>query len=309
MTTLAELKKQSAQTLQQIIDEANKANKKFSGDDDRFWKPTITNGEGSAIIRLLPAPDGEKLPWAMYFDHAFQGPTGLWYIEKSLTTARDGFPKGTKDPVTDYNSRLWSSKDEDQIAIARRQKRRQVYVSNVLIINDLGNPDNTGKIKMWNYGKKIYEGKIKPLMFPDPKLGIPPVDPFNFWTGQNFLLRVKTVGGFRNYDESQFLGVSPVSDDDQEIERIWRSEHSLQALIAPSEFKTYDELKARFEEVTGAKVSASSDSYTSHASLPPMPKKTAAPAVPPEAPKSAPKAKSSFGLDELLEGIDGKDDD
>lgn len=223
---------------------ANPTNEK-RGDDDRFWKPSVDKaGNGQAVLRFLPAPAGEELPWVRVFDHGFQGPTGKWYIENSLTTINK------PDPVGELNSELWNSGIEANKEIARKQKRRLSYISNVLVIRDPANPENEGKVFLYKYGKKIFD-KIKDVMqptFEDEK----PVNPFDLWEGANFKLRIRQVEGYRNYDKSEFDGPAPLSDDDAELERIWKQSHSLAAFLDPSNFKSYDELKAKLNAVLGS---------------------------------------------------------
>jgi len=220
---------------------ANPSNEK-RGDDDRFWKPTVDKaGNGQAVLRFLPAPAGEELPWVRIWDHGFQGPTGKWYIENSLTTLNK------PDPVAELNSELWNSGIEANKEIARKQKRRLSYVSNVLVVRDPANPENEGKVFLYKYGKKIFD-KIKDVMQPTFE-DEAPVNPFDLWEGANFKLKIRQVEGYRNYDKSEFDGPTPLSDDDAELERVWKQAHSLAAFLDPSNFKSYDELKAKLDAV------------------------------------------------------------
>jgi hypothetical protein len=220
---------------------ANPSNEK-RGDDDRFWKPTVDKaGNGQAVLRFLPAPAGEELPWVRVWDHGFQGPTGKWYIENSLTTLNK------PDPVAELNSELWNSGIEANKEIARKQKRRLSYIANVLVVRDPANPENEGKVFLYKFGKKIFD-KIKDVMqptFEDEQ----PVNPFDLWEGANFKLRIRQVEGYRNYDKSEFDGPTPLSTDDAELERVWKQTHSLNAFLDPSNFKSYDELKAKLNAV------------------------------------------------------------
>ena len=217
-------------------------NKSNSKGDDRIWKPTVDKaGNGYAVIRFLPAPKGENLPWVRVWDHGFQGPTGKWYIENSLSTLnRD-------DPVMELNSELWNSGIEANKEIARKQKRRLSYYSNILVVKDPANPANEGQVFLYKYGKKIFD-KIKDVMqptFEDEK----PVNPFDFWDGADFKLKIRQVEGYRNYDKSEFDGPSALSDDDDDIEAIWNKQHSLQEFLDPKNFKSYDDLKAKLNAV------------------------------------------------------------
>jgi hypothetical protein len=223
---------------------ANPTNEK-RGDDDRLWKPSVDKaGNGQAVLRFLPAPPGEELPWVRVYDHGFQGPTGKWYIENSLTTINK------PDPLGELNSELWNSGIEANKEIARKQKRRLSYISNVLVVKDPSNPENEGKVFLYKYGKKIFD-KIKDVMqptFEDEK----PVNPFDLWEGANFKLRIRQVEGYRNYDKSEFDGNTPLDENEDKLEAIWKQTHSLAAFLDPSNFKSYDELKTKLNTVLGS---------------------------------------------------------
>lgn len=250
------LKKQSKDFsgLLKKIDEINKPAYEKDSTTDNYWKPTQDKaGNALAVIRFLPgaAVDGEDaLPWAQYWDHGFQNKvTGKWYIEKSLTTL------GQKDPVSEYNSMLWGDRANndpnyrvEERKQARDQKRRLHYVSNIYVVSDPKNPENEGKVFLFKYGKKIFD-KITKMMNPDLE-SEGKVNPFNLWEGANFKLKMVRQSGFPNYDESVFLTPGPLSQDD-ELERIWKSEYSLSEITDPKTFKTYDQLKARLDEVLG----------------------------------------------------------
>ena len=212
--------------------------------DDRFWKPTVDKaGNGYAVIRFLPAPQGEDLPWVRYWDHGFQGPSGLWYIENSLTSI------GQNDPVSEMNSVLWNSGREEDKQTARDRKRRLHYVSNIQVVSDPGNPDNEGKVFLYKFGKKIFD-KIMDVMqpqFADEN----PVNPFDFWEGANFKLKIQQVAGYRNYDKSEFANQTSLSDDDAQLEGVYNRLYSLQEFLDPKNYKTYDELKTKLNRVLG----------------------------------------------------------
>jgi len=228
------------------------AGNESSSGDDRFWKPTVDKaGNGYAVIRFLPPPGDEDVPFVRIFDHGFQGPGG-WYIERSLTTI------GQNDPVSEYNSKLWNSGIEANKDIARKQKRRLSFYSNIYVVTDPGNPDNEGKVFLFKYGKKIFD-KLNEAMnpqFADEEA----VNPFDLWAGANFKLKIRQVEGYRNYDKSEFDSPSALSEDDEELERIWKQEYSLQEFLDPKEFKSYDELKRKL-----AKVLAEDDGMSSRA--------------------------------------------
>jgi hypothetical protein len=217
-----------------------------SKDDTRFWQPEVDKaGNGMAVIRFLPAPaaDGDDaLPWVRVFNHGFQGPGG-WYIENSLTTLNQ------KDPVSEYNSILWNSGIEANKEIARKQKRRLTYISNILVVSDPKNPENEGQIKLYKYGKKIFD-KISEAMNPE-FADETPLNPFDFWEGANFKIKIRQVEGFRNYDKSEFDSVSPVDGDDDKLEALWKKEYSLKEFLDPKQFKPYDTLKAKLDKVLG----------------------------------------------------------
>ena len=235
------LKKNRSNSLNKLNSQLEKIQSKSYSDpnEGKMWKPTRDKaGNGFAVIRFLPAPAGEDFPFVRIWDHGFQGPTGLWYIENSLTTLdRD-------DPVSEYNSKLWNSGVEDDKAEARKMKRRLMYVSNILVISDPSHPQNEGKVFMYQYGAKIF-GKLQELMNPqfDDETA---ADPFNMWEGANFRLKIQKVAGYPNYDKSTFDTPSAISDDDSELERIFNEAHSLKELVDPKNFKSYDELKTKF---------------------------------------------------------------
>ena len=190
---------------------------------------------------FLPAPKGEELPWVRVWNHAFQGPTGQWFIENSLTTLNQ------KDPVSEYNSQLWNSGVESDKEIARKQKRKLQYYSNVYIIQDSANPENEGKVMLYRYGKKIFDKLMETMQpaFEDET----PVNPFDLWEGANFKLKIRKVDGYWNYDKSEFDSVTPLKSTDEELEKIYNAEYSLAEFVAPSNFKSYDELKTRLDAV------------------------------------------------------------
>jgi hypothetical protein len=232
------------QKLTKAIDSINSP-AEGSKDDDRFWQPEVDKaGNGMAIIRFLPAPavDGDDaLPWARVFNHGFQGPGG-WYIENSLTTL------GQKDPVSEYNSVLWNSGIEANKEIARKQKRRLTYIANVMIVSDPKNPENEGQIKLYKFGKKIFDKLTEAMnpQFEDEKA----VNPFDFWSGANFKIKIRQVEGYRNYDKSEFDSPSALYEgDDAKLEALWKKEYSLKEFIDPKNFKTYDVLKAKLDKV------------------------------------------------------------
>ena len=228
----------------------NKPQEKKSYVDERLWKPVMDKtGNGFAIIRFLPAPEGEELPWAKLWNHAFQGPTGQWYIENSLTTI------GQNDPVSEHNTRLWNSGVESDKEIARKQKRKLQYFSNIYVVKDSANPENEGKVFLYRFGKKIFD-KIMEAMQPafDDEVAI---NPFDFWKGANFKLKIRKVDGYWNYDKSEFEGVSPVLDDDDALEKMWKTQYSLAEFSAPTNFKSYDELKTRLDTVLSGTVATS----------------------------------------------------
>ena len=213
--------------------------------DERFWKPEVdASGNGYAVIRFLPAPEGETVPWAKVYSHAFQG-VGGWYIENSLTTL------GQKDPVSEYNSMLWNNGTDAGKDAARKQKRKLTYIANVYVVKDPANPENEGKVMLYKFGKKIFD-KITAAMQPEFE-DEEAIDPFDFWQGANFKLKAKNVAGYRNYDSSEFAAQSALLDDDDAMEAIWKKQFSLEEFVAADQFKDYDTLKKRLDYVLGNK--------------------------------------------------------
>ena len=220
-------------------------NNNGGGGDDRLWKLDVDkSGNGYAVIRFLPAPNGEDLPFVKLYSHAFQGPGG-WYIENSLTTL------GQKDPVSEYNTMLWNNGTDAGKEAARKQKRKLTYVANIYVVKDPANPANEGKVFLYKFGKKIFD-KLTAAMQPEFE-DEEAIDPFDFWQGANFKLKAKNVAGYRNYDSSEFARPDALLDDDDAMEAVWKKEYSLSELVAADQFKTYDELKKRLDYVLGNK--------------------------------------------------------
>ena len=227
--------------------------------DDRLWKPELDKtGNGYAVIRFLPAVQGEELPWQRVWSHAFQGPGG-WYIENSLTTLNQ------KDPVSEENTRLWNTGVDSDKEIARKRKRKLSYYANILVVSDPKHPENEGKVFLYKFGKKIFD-KITEAMQPafEDEAAI---NPFDFWKGANFKLKIRKVDGYWNYDKSEFEGVSALAESDDKIKEVWSKQHALKPFLAADNFKTYDELKEKLNRVlSGARKTETVD----NADLPPQ---------------------------------------
>ena len=233
--------------LQQVQKDDSPTTEKKSYVDEWLWKPQVDkSGNGYAVLRFLPAIEGEEMPWVRVWNHAFQGPTGQWYIENSLTTLNQ------KDPVSEYNSQLWNSGVESDKEIARKQKRKLQYFANVYVVEDTMNPENTGKIMLYRFGKKIFD-KLMEAMQPE-FADETPINPFDMWEGANFKLKIRKVDGYWNYDKSEFESPSQLKSTDEELEAIYKKEHSLAEFLAPSNFKSYDELKTRLDTVLSGTV-------------------------------------------------------
>ena len=251
--SFAKLKKQSklGSLTQKLVKEVEKMNNNGGQGDDRLWKLEVDKGgNGYAVIRFLPAPDGEDLPFVKLYSHAFQGPGG-WYIENSLTTL------GQKDPVSEHNSELWNNGTDAGKDTARKQKRKLTYISNIYVVKDPANPENEGKVFLYKYGKKIFD-KLTAAMQPEFE-DEEAIDPFDFWQGANFKLKAKNVAGYRNYDSSEFASTSALLDDDDALEAVWKKQFSLAELVAADQFKSYDELKTRLNSVLGNRTQVRQD--------------------------------------------------
>ena len=238
----------SLDKLLNAVKEETAPQEKKSYVDERLWKPELDKaGNGYAVIRFLPAIEGEDMPWAKIWNHAFQGPTGQWYIENSLTTV------GQKDPVSEYNTKLWNSGLESDKEIARKQKRKLQYYSNIYVVSDSKHPENEGKVFLFRYGKKIFDKLMAAMQpeFPDET----PINPFDFWEGANFRLKIRKVDGYWNYDKSEFEKPSKLDEDDNKIEEIWKKQYSLNDFTAATNFKSYEELKTRLDAVLSGTVS------------------------------------------------------
>ena len=242
--SISALRNQSSldKLLAQVQKDETPTTDKKSYVDERLWKPQVDKaGNGYAVIRFLPASKGEEMPWVRIWNHAFQGPTGQWYIENSLTTINQ------KDPVSEYNTQLWNSGVESDKEIARKQKRKLQYYSNIYVVSDSVNPSNQGKVFLFKYGKKIFD-KLSEAMQPAFE-DETPINPFDLWEGANFKLKIRKVDGYWNYDKSEFDKPSKLNDNDDEMEKIWNTQYSLKDFTAPSNFKSYDELKTRLDAV------------------------------------------------------------
>ena len=255
--SLAALKKQNS--LDSLLGAAQRESapqEKKSYVDERLWKPTMDKtGNGYAVIRFLPAPKDEDLPWVKLWNHAFQGPTGQWYIENSLTTL------GNNDPVSEYNSKLWNSGIESDKETARKQKRKLQYYSNIYVVSDKSNPENEGKVFLYRYGKKIFDKVMEAMQPPFPDTD--PINPFDFWEGANFKLKLRKVDGYWNYDLSSFDNTSALLDgDDEALEELYSKQYSLADFTSPTNFKSYDELKTRLDAVLSGTVVANTTVQT-----------------------------------------------
>ena len=242
--------------------------------DDRFWKPTRDKaGNGYAVIRFLPAKEGEDLPWVRYWDHGFKGPNGLWYIEKSLTSINQ------PDPVSEVNTQLWNTGRDEDKALARERKRRLHYVSNILVINDPENPQNNGQVKLYQFGKRIFD-KIMDAMQPQ-YADESPVNPYDFWEGADFKIKIRKVDGWVNYDKSEFSAPSALFEGDEaQLEDVYGKLHSLSEFTDPKSYKSYDELKAKLNRVLGVDAGITADMATmASAPVPTMEQVPSAPAV------------------------------
>ena len=246
--SFATLKKNRSVSIEKLVQSAQAISGGEKGgakDEDKFWKPTVDKaGNGYAVLRFLPAPEGEDVPWSRFWDHGFQGPTGKWYIENSLTTI------GQPDPVSELNSKLWNSgveSDKDQV---RKQKRRQHYAANILVVSDPGNPSNEGKVLLFKFGKKIFD-KIMDVLQPQFQ-DEQPVNPFDFWEGADFKLKIRQVEGYRNYDKSEFSTPAALfGGDDDKLQGVYEKLHPLAQFSDPKNFKSYDELSRKLNAVLG----------------------------------------------------------
>lgn len=247
-TSFAAMKKARSNSFDKLNSQLQKLSTPNNNQNDDYWKLEVDKaGNGYAVIRFLPAPQGEDMPFVRMWDHGFQGPGG-WYIENSLTTL------GQEDPVSEYNSRLWnedgSNSAKEQV---RKQKRRLSFHANIYVVKDSANPQNEGKVFLYKFGKKIFDmlNDVMNPQFEDES----PINPFDFWEGADFKLKARNVEGYRNYDKSEFASQTPLSNpdgeklSDEEMEAVWNSQKSLQEIIDPKNFKSYDELKAKMFKV------------------------------------------------------------
>ena len=272
--------------LMQEVEKINTPSTEGRQKDERFWQPEVDkSGNGYAVIRFLPPPKGEDLPWVRVFSHGFQGPAGKWYIENSLTTFNE------KDPVSEYNSTLWNNGTEAGKEQARKQKRRLSYIANIYVVKDPANPENEGTVRLYKFGKKIFD-KLNEKMNPEFE-DETATNPFDFWEGADLKLKIRNVEGYRNYDKSEFAEVSPLLDgDDSKLETVYESMFSLQEFLDRKNFKTYAELQAKLDMVLGlAGATATPSVMSAEENVVEMPVQKEA---------SAPKIESSDSDDENL---------
>lgn len=249
MPSFSDFKKKSKNSVSILTERLEKMNSKDSYKDERFWKPGIDKaGNGYAVIRFLPEIDGEDSPFVSVYSHTFKGKGG-WLYENCPTTI------GEKCPICAANSELWNSGIEDDKNIARNRKRKLSYVSNVLIVEDPANPENKGKVFLYQYGTKIFQ-KIQSLAHPEFQDEVA-VDPFNFWTGADFKIKIRNVGGYTNYDRSEFSAPAPLfGGDDKKLEELWKKQYPLKPFIDKSQFKSFDELSERLKKAVGDDIRA-----------------------------------------------------
>jgi len=248
MASFKEMKKNRMANLESLSKQVEKLAEKPSYEDERIWKlERDKTGNGYAVIRFLPAKEGEDVPWVRIWTHGFKGPGG-WYIENSLTTL------GKDDPVSKANTALWNSGIDSDKNIARERRRKLNYYSNIYIMEDAANPNNVGKVFLFRYGKKIFE-KITGVMNPE-FADETPLNPFDLWEGANFKIKMRQVDGFPNYDKSEFTDKCPLADDEKKLEEVWKQQYSLNEITEEKNFKNYAELEARFNTVI-----ARSDQY------------------------------------------------
>ena len=255
------LKQNRDNAISKLVSAADSNSEKKTYGDDRIWKPTVDKaGNGYAVLRFLPAGGDEDLPWVRYWDHGFKGSTGRWYIERSLTSI------GQPDPVSELNSQLWNTGRDEDKELARLRKRRLHHVSNVLVVSDSGNPQNEGKVFLYEFGKKIMD-KIMDVMQPQFQ-DETPTNPFDFWSGANFKLKIRNVEGYRNYDKSEFDTATSLFDGDEgQLEEVYNKLHKLSEFTDPENYKSYTDLKRKLFEVIGEAEVATGLSTEQHVEL------------------------------------------
>jgi hypothetical protein len=249
MGNFSDFKKKSKNSVAQLSERLEKMNAKESYKDERLWKPGIDKaGNGYAVIRFLPEIEGEDTPFVSVYSHTFKGKGGYFW-ENCPTTI------GEKCPVCAANTELWNSGIEDDKNLARQRKRKLTYISNILVIEDPANPENKGKVFLYQYGTKIFQ-KIQGLAHPEFQDEVA-VDPFNFWTGADFKIKIRNVGGYVNYDRSEFATPAPLlGGDDKKLEELWKKQYPLKPFVDKSQFKSFDELNARFKKSVGDDIRA-----------------------------------------------------
>ena len=242
MVDIAALKKSKNTDFSQLQAKVKEELAPVSYADNRFWKlERDAAGNASATIRFLRSTEPDVPPYVEYLSYGFKGPTGNWYIERCLKTLK------LPDPVYELNGRLYKSNNETDKLIAKNQRMVTNYVSNILVINDPKHPEKNGHVYLFKYGNQIHKiitDKIAPT-FEDEE----PVNVFCYWDGANLKLRMKNGENNRpNYLSSTWENPAPIGTDEY-IQTIASAQYNLSDEIAPSKFKTYEELKKRLDYV------------------------------------------------------------
>ncbi len=253
---------------QKLAEMKKKEEESKSFGDSRFWRFTFDKAtmKGSAIIRFLPdRPSDDALPYVNYFSHWFNyhdGSQTLVYNQNCITSI------GKQCPVCTKNRKYWKSPHPEDEKIARDRKRKSHFVSNILVIKDPANPDNEGKVFLWDFGPQLASYYKRAMFGPDKddedfdeekdyssELWYPQ----DFFEGANFLVKStkKKNSKFLTYTISKWADPSPIFEglDEDEMEEkldeIFKKVTPLDEWMEPDKFPSEDETRKKLACILG----------------------------------------------------------
>lgn len=248
--------KNKRKSIQQTLTEISQnSTKKEYPKDEKLFKYT-RDSSGNAFIQIRFLPSRNQLPPLVpRYEHYFENIVGdkkRVFFDTCPTTI------GNPCPLCESNRKAWQGGNED---LARKRARKSTWFVNIFVIKDSQTPDNNNKVFVWKIGKKIYE-KIMAAMKPsdeDISAGKKPIDVFDLETGADFVVKVKNVAGFVNYDSSYFTDTKPLFKDEKEIESVFNDIYLLDEYIDPKNFKGSEEITKRLDYVNGVNSDGSSE--------------------------------------------------
>lgn len=254
-------KRQDSSKLQAQL-AALKGGNGFSKEDPKEWKiKTDAAGNGEALIRFLPSKTEDGLPIVKLVNHSFKV-NGKWYWENCSSTHGDF----DSCPVCKYiNEKDLYNTDKTEWQLI---KRKASYYANILVLKDPQAPENEGKVFKFRFGQKIYD-KIVAMVNVNTDMGEVPVDVTCVFSGANFLLKAKKVDKHQNYDDSRFMQQSqlPKIEDEAYQKYLMENMVDLSEIVAPSQFKPFDELETKFKKTMGVSMVAGAAASSAAAAI------------------------------------------